>query len=401
MVACKPEDNDITGAHTIRFIAAWGDSQVFQYHGAVNRFTVEFNPVDGPNQIPELPDDVERFHVTLMPMELPPYRDVYICRGQSFPTDRRYHILVSEVLTYSISPATYHHALLFQCPNGLPPDWQDPNYQGDCPVVTLACWLYFTGWATGQAPLYYMNGLPVGAGDNACKAFLFQGHIDHPTMTPGIEEPGWGMVFTITPTLTPVESGTFGMYSGVPLGGIPPGISSFVVQSECSSRIMANAFPQGVWITHVTPHMHGAGVSHELELLRQDRDGNWYEHAKLWSQDAWDNNWQGNRFLKEPGIWVEPGDRLRVRCEFTTLNRTIPTGNGESFEDEMCINYISYWPRQDISICAEFPPTAITYPDMSGPQISFSDVPPYLFPIGEPEYTPLPPPPNNCANKTK
>ena len=147
--------------------------------------------------------------------------------------------------------------------------------------------------------------------------------------------------------------------------------------------------------------MHGVGVSHYLELLRERPDGMW-DTIELWSQNAWDNNWQGNRFLRSPGIWVEPGMRLRVRCEYNTMNRTAPTGNGESFEDEMCINYISYWPRQDISICAEFPPTSLTHPEMSGPQISFSDVPPYLFPIGAlDDMIPLPPPPQNCANATK
>jgi hypothetical protein len=302
---------------------------------------------------------------------------------------------------FDIKPATYHHALLFNCPGGLNREWEDPNYQGECGVLYLPCSIYFTGWASGQAPLYYHEGLPIGAGEGAAKEFLFQSHIDNPESSSGIFDQGWGLRFTYTPTLTEVESGTFGLYSGVPLGGIPGGIAEFRVMSECTGRMTESAFPDGIYITAVTPHMHGIGIDSSMEVLREDTRGNWVEALKPWTQTHWDNNWQGNRFLSYPGVKILPGDRLRIRCGFNTSNRTQETRNGEGFEDEMCIVYVSYYPREHISICAEFPPTSTTHPDMSGPGITFADVPPYFFPIGPEEYTPLPPPPNNCnASRT-
>jgi len=399
MIGCKPDDVDIVASHTMRMIAAYGDSQSFVYHGASNRFTVEINAVDGPIVPPELPDDATDLPITLNPMVLPDYRDVYFCRGHRFPSDRRYHILVSEALMYDIAPATYHHALLFSCPGGLPPAWEDGENDVCGVIPALACSIYFTGWATGQSALYYLEGLPIG--QDATIDFLFQGHIDNPYSTPGIYEPGWGMNFIISPTLTDIESGTFGLYSGVPMGGIPPGIESFVVQSECTGRMTESAFPDGFWITAVTPHMHGIGQAHEIEVLRDDGNGGWYQAMVIFSQDAWDNNWQGNRFLRHPGVFIQGGDRLRIRCQFNTMNRTVETRNGEGFEDEMCINYISYYPRTQISICAEFPPSSPSHPDMSGPGLTFSDVPPFFWPIGPAEFVPLPDPPNNCNNSSR
>jgi len=398
MIGCKPDDVDIVGDHTTRMIMAYGDTQSFVYHGASNRFTVEINAVEGPITPPDLPDDAFELPITLNAMEIPAYRDVYFCKGHRFPSDKRYHILVSEAIMFNIAPATYHHSLLFSCPGGLPPSWEDGENDVCGVIPALACSIYFTGWATGQSALYYTEGLPVGAGEGAVVDFLFQGHIDNPYLTPGIYEPGWGLMFTLTETLLPIESGTFGLYSGVPLGGIPAGIQSFVVQSECTGRMTANAFPEGMWITAVTPHMHGIGVSHEIEVLRENEDGEWYQAMVIWTQRSWDNNWQGNRFLRHPGVFIEPGDRLRIRCEFNTMNRTQETRNGEGFEDEMCINYISYYPRTQISICAEFPPTAISHPEMSGPGLTFSDVAPFFFPIGPAEFIPLPQEPNNCNN---
>jgi len=295
--------------------------------------------------------------------------------------------------------------IVFGCVRSLPRPYDDPDYQGECAVVpALQCSFFFTGWAIGQGPIYWYDPAPIGAGEGAVKDFLLQAHIDNPNSDSGLKEPGWGLFFWYTPTTTATESGAFGLYSGVPLGGMPPGVAEFSVQSECASRMTKSAFREGVYISSVTPHGHALLKSTSLELLRERPDGTWYEHAKVWQQDHWDANWQGYRALTYPGVWMEPGDRLIVKCTFDTSNVTDYVRNGEGFEDEMCIAYISYFPRESITICAEFPPTVLPpYERMSGVGLSFADVPPFFFPVNRrDEHEPLPPPLNVCSsNRTR
>ena len=42
VVGCKPEDQDISELHTQRFVAAWGASMQFTYHGDQDRTTSFF-----------------------------------------------------------------------------------------------------------------------------------------------------------------------------------------------------------------------------------------------------------------------------------------------------------------------------------------------------------------------
>jgi hypothetical protein len=388
-------------------MGAWGATQTFAQHSSSDRFTTEINAIIGPITYPPPPPDSFVINITLPAHNLPTYRDVYYCNGHIFPQDRRYHIILSETIMYDIYPAAYHHYLMFGCPNGLPREYEDPNYIQDCPVIPHpSCIKFFNGWALGQSALHFEHGMPIGAGEGAAKEFLFQSHIDNVYEQP-IFEPGWGCKLTVTPTLTELESGAFGMYSGVPLGGMPYGVEHFEVQSECASRMMQSAFPKTVHFTSVMPHMHGLGTSAHLQILRGRRwplDAEWEEVPGGYAQTHWDGNWQGNRYFLNGGLEVQPGDRLRIRCSYNTMNRTRDIGNGEGYEDEMCIGYIIYYPLgRDITICAEFPPTVLPpHEHMSGIGMTFADVPPFFWPLprdDEDDIILLPPPANFCNAK--
>jgi len=338
---------------------------------------------------------------------------VYECNGHAFPNDRRYHLIRQNTIVYNLAPASYHHYLMFGCPGGLPSEYDDPNYYQDCPVIPHPrCIQFFSGWAIGQKDYWLEHGYPVGdqGREGAAVAFLFQSHIDNPTEQ-RIEEPGWGASLIITSTLTPIESGAFGMYGGVPLGGMPAGVESYTTRSECSSRMMSSVFPQTIYISTVTPHAHGLASGMKSQILRGrkwPRDSEWEEVGPLFEQTHWDGNWQGFRFMLHPqsegrGFEVQPGDRLRIQCRYNTMNRTNPIRNGEGYEDEMCIHYITYWPRnREITICAEFPPEVLPpYERDSGIGMTFADAPPFFWPVPrDPEtITELPPPASICSTR--
>jgi len=424
LVGCKPDDQDFKQFETMRMIGAWGSTQSFYQHSIYDRFSFEINAVIGPIDYPPLPPNHIVFNVTLPARQLPAYRDVYECNGHEFPNDRRYHMIYSEAILYDLAPASYHHFLMFGCPRGLPNEYNDPNFVQDCPVIPHpSCIQFFNGWAIGQKSLYMDHGYPVGddGRDGAALAFLFQSHIDNPSEQ-RITEPGWGATLIITATLTELESGAFGMYGGVPMGGMPEREESFTTRSECPSRMMSSVFPQTIYLHSVTPHAHALATGMKTQILRGrkwPRDSEWYEvgtdgddNGPAFEQTLWDGNWQGFRFFLHPqrvdgvdgrGFEVQSGDRLRISCRYNTMNKTTPTRNGEGYEDEMCIHYIIYWPRgREVTICAEFPPEVLPPNErMSGIGVAFADAAPYFWAIPrDPEtITELDAPRQVCSSK--
>jgi len=405
LIGCKPEDIDIVEEYALRMIGAWGNTSAWGYHGTANKFFTEIWTFEGPYVPPTFPPGTQlhEFNLTLAPMNLPAEQDAYWCRGYELPgvsfPQTRYHIVIQDVLMFpqNIGTATYHHYIFFECPNGLPREYEDDENHECAVVPSPSCIVFYLGWAAGQGPLYFEHGLPIGAGEGAAKWGLIQSHIDNPDWRVNQpREPGWGAVITYTPNLTPIESGVFGLYGGVPLGGMPDGIAEYHTRAECPQRMIESAFGrEGMYITSASPHMHGLGTYAKLELLRE-QGSTWVEPYVIWEQTAWDNNWQGVRIFGGDGFQVLPTDRLRCHCKYDTRNRTEPIRNGEGFDDEMCICYINYYPRKSISICAEFPPSVPSHPQDSGIGLSFADVAPFFWPIGPENYIPAPPPPNYC-----
>jgi len=355
-----------------------------------NRATREFSIADGLYEPLPLPPDAQIYDMRMLPQYLPKYRDVYHCRGFTYPSDRRYHIIRAVPLLYDISPASYHHLLVFECPRGFPGEYGDPDYQAECPVIP-PCSTYRLGWALGAETLYFDKfGGPIGDGPGAAVHVLQQSHIDNPYSQTDLYERGWGFRFWYTATLRDIEGGSFGFYSGTPLVGIPPGEPDFPVMSECTGETTAKAFTSDIYIDSVFTHMHDVGKSSKLEVLRENEEGEWIQLPHAWDMNHYDANWQGSRHMRDPGYLVKPGDKLRQHCSWNTTLRDQPTRNGEGYDDEMCISYVVYYPfdanHRPLSICAEFPP---------GIGITFSD---FGFDIIRSyEYEPWTPPPDTCS----
>lgn len=108
---------------------------------------------------------------------------------------------------------------------------------------------------------------------------------------------------------------------------LPPGLAELEVSRE---HELAGGLQQ---LVGVRVHMHTAGTSARLELLR---DGD--THCLL-DIPRWDFEWQLFYFLQHP-LATQPGDRLRLTCRYDTRGRTEVTRWGASTDAEMCIGYV-------------------------------------------------------------
>eukprot|EP00300_Choanocystis_sp_HF-7_P042367 c9125_g1_i1.p1 GENE.c9125_g1_i1~~c9125_g1_i1.p1 ORF type:complete len:421 (-),score=15.91 c9125_g1_i1:46-1308(-) len=340
----------------MRFIYAFGTTQDFIYHGST-RGTVQFSTVHGiggvPGEFCPLEDGtivIESLITDSERWELPAYRDVYMCRLYDFPNDRRYHMVQLEAVTFNIYPATYHHAIIYDCPLGVT-EGQREEWSTIRPCISAGgisgCRRFWTGWAAGQMPWCSAAtavGQAVGQGDLTVVTGLLETHIDNPYSTAGLYDDGWGLRMWLTPDLYGyADQLVFGFYLGFPQGGIPPLRDSFVMASAWGGGCTTGMPEGGIYITSITPHMHG--LAHRTQVLLIPAS-NPNTTIVLYNQNTWDFNWQGPRMLpwdeSLEGYNMLPGDTMIFSCDFDTSNKSTPTFFGEGYEDEMCIAFISW-----------------------------------------------------------
>jgi mono/diheme cytochrome c family protein len=115
---------------------------------------------------------------------------------------------------------------------------------------------------------------------------------------------------------------------------IPPGMESYVYQwddrlSNYSSRI---AGWNQVEILGLLPHMHELGTRMQADFIRA---GTGEETCGIYV-DRWDFAWQQAFMYEEPFI-LDPGDSIRVTCDWDSSDRTSPTTPGLGTQNEMCL----------------------------------------------------------------
>jgi len=296
---------------------------------------------------------------------------------------------------YDIAPATYHHVIMFECPNGIPDDWADEKMR-PCPFVggIFGCSRFWMGWAIGQGPVRFNEMHPplaMGAGEGAVRHILLETHIDNPTHSNEIIDYGWGFRIWYTDRLMDTESAVIGLYAFIPWVGLPPGKERYEIEGWCAAGCTEPLPTGGINIYAVAPHMHAAGWEAWVTLVR---DGIAIE--EVYRMRAWDANWQGPRFRSEDKfVNVQPGDTLIANCAYNTVGREERTHFGEGYMDEMCMMYINYYPRTDLVSCVEFPGRGEEVPRDFG-TISFCSWSPWYALEDDRNFLPIREEPPNC-----
>ena len=127
---------------------------------------------------------------------------------------------------------------------------------------------------------------------------------------------------------------------------IPPQQSVFDVSGFCTAECTRAALPPyGITIFASQLHTHLTGtrvwtqhVRGGVELPEVNRDNHYSPH------------YQEIRKLKK-SVTVFPGDVLINTCRYVTTNRTNMTLGGYAISDEMCVNYIHYYPKTNLEVC--------------------------------------------------
>jgi len=115
---------------------------------------------------------------------------------------------------------------------------------------------------------------------------------------------------------------------------------------QCTSKFTA---PLNVFASFL--HMHGIGKQIWTTQYRNDEFVRTVNRAEFYSYD-----FQQQTKLN---LTILPGDLLSVHCIFDSSSKTEPTRFGLASSDEMCMDFLSYYPKmrinnQDFAYCGYY-----------------------------------------------
>ncbi|XP_055516298.1 LOW QUALITY PROTEIN: dopamine beta-hydroxylase [Leucoraja erinacea] len=299
---------------------------------------------------PALPTDVKVLEVLAPNVTIPDQETTYWCHISHLPGNLPpHHIVMYEPVITKGNEAIVHHMEVFQCAALID---QIPAYNGPCdskmkPAKLNNCRHVLAAWAMGAQAFYYPKdaGILIG-GTNSSKYLRLEVHYHNPLKLSGrLDHSGIRLLYT--PTLRKFNAGI--MELGLvytPIMAIPPAEPSFVLTGYCTAKCTEHTLPRsGIQIFASQLHTHLAGMKVKTVLVK---DG--VEVDIVNADEHFSTHFQEIRMLQRE-VTVLPGDVLITSCTYNTEGRSYATVGGLGINEEMCVNYLHYYPLTQLELC--------------------------------------------------
>lgn len=245
--------------------------------------------------------------------------DQYVCYGVDIELKKKRH--VTAFAPRIDNKDIVHHILLFQTTTA---ESADPHF---CAAFGSGVWKLMAGWAPGANNLELPPeaGFPEEVGKTH---WVLQIHYNTTKSKTGTDTSGYELC--TTETLRPNDAGVIGV--GSMNFRIPPRSTHTI---RCDYRLTDDF--KNVTLFNAWPHMHTYGSAMSTERLV---NGSGTPEPVLNQQ-----NFSFEAQLNFPiATHVAPNDVLRTRCTWkNTSDQTV--GFGEETGDEMCYDFLSYYPN--------------------------------------------------------
>ncbi|XP_017887322.1 tyramine beta-hydroxylase [Ceratina calcarata] len=301
---------------------------------------------------PAFPSNAWQLEVMADRVKVPNKETTYWCRVQKLPPvlAQKHHILQFGPIIQTGNDHLVHHMEVFHCAG--PPSLQVPMYDGPCdaanrPDKTQICKKVLAAWAMGADAFVYPEeaGLSIG-GKDFNPYVMLEVHYNNPELQGGNIDSS-GIRFILTKSLRKYDAGV------IELGleytdkmAIPPQQEAFTLSGHCIQECTGVGLPQhGIHVFASQLHTHLTGTR---VVTRHIRDGE--ELPMLNYDNHYSTHFQEIRLLPKPVV-ILPGDSLITTCTYNTVNRENVTLGGFAISDEMCVNYIHYYPNARLEVC--------------------------------------------------
>jgi len=255
----------------------------------------------------------------------------YFCAGFSLtsPAGKAHAIAFEPIID---KKTVVHHLLIYTCSSPV------PTTPYECSSMSSQCDNILYAWAIG-GPAF---NVPVEAGfpfgETAAQSISLQIHYDNSAHAGGLVDTS-GVAVYHTNTLRANDAAFLKV--GHPTASIrlPPGADAYTIGGTCSSEDTSRipipevtAFASGI-------HMHIRGRKLWTDLKR---NGDFV--TKVGEDLFYDFNFQQMKLLT-PFVIIKKGDELVTTCVYNTSQETAVVVGGEATTEEMCYNFIAYYPK--------------------------------------------------------
>eukprot|EP00069_Balaena_mysticetus_P010899 bmy_20870T0 len=263
--------------------------------------------------------------------------------------DPKDYLIEYEPIVTEGNEALVHHMEVFQCAAEFE---SFPHFSGPCdskmkPERLNYCRHVLAAWALGAKAFYYPEEAGLAFGGPGSSRFLrLEVHYHNPLMIKGRRDSS-GIRLYYTATLRRFDAGI--MELGLvytPVMAVPPQETAFVLTGYCTDKCTQLALPpSGIHIFASQLHTHLTGRKVVTVLARDGR-----EKEVVNRDDHYSPHFQEIRMLKKV-VSVHPGDVLITSCTYNTGDRTLATVGGFGILEEMCVNYVHYYPLTQLELC--------------------------------------------------
>ncbi|XP_026762021.2 tyramine beta-hydroxylase [Galleria mellonella] len=294
-----------------------------------------------------------QLHITNNNLKVPSTDTTYWCKVVKLPdfiTQTPHHIIQFQSTITRGNEGLVHHMELFYC--DADPSLDIPVYEGNCfasnrPEITKTCSKVKAAWAMGAPPFVYPEeaGLPLGGPKNN-KYVMLEVHYNNPEMRKDWVDSS-GITIHVTANKRRYDAAI--MELGLEYTdkmAIPGGQKAFPLSGYCIPQCTGVGIPEhGIIVFGSQLHTHLTGIAvwtrhsrHGVELPLLNKDMHYSTH------------FQEIRILHKP-VQILPGDFLETTCLYNTEDKENATIGGHAITDEMCVNYIHYYPATDLEVC--------------------------------------------------
>ncbi|CAJ0578113.1 unnamed protein product, partial [Mesorhabditis spiculigera] len=296
--------------------------------------------------VPEITDNsVSTFEITAKNEET-----TYWCIIQKMPAElqrQKHHAIRLEPIIQAGNEHLVHHMEIFHC---LSPKTVD--FTGECrdkkrrPDFAKSCSQVIAAWAKGAEAIVYPpeTGLPMG-GPDTVPYIMVEIHYNNELRTAGVIDSS-GFAFTVTSELRQFDAGVLEVgliYSDVM--SIPPGQSAFPLTGICPTSCTKRFPDDGINVFGTQLHAHLTGRKLWTSIYRKG-----LKIGELNRDNHFSPHWQ-HIIRLDPPVNIKKGDVLMTTCVHNTIQRAGMTFGGYEITNEMCVNYIHYYPVADIEVC--------------------------------------------------
>ncbi|KAL3315669.1 hypothetical protein Ciccas_005697 [Cichlidogyrus casuarinus] len=297
-------------------------------------------------------DDVLVFEMTVDNVMIPNVETTYWCKRATLPPlSKKMHIIRYEPVIPKGSVGLVHHMEVFRCKldssGQLPPQYNNPCNSETKPMGLTKCREVIGAWAMGATGLDLPSKAGIALNEGEENSYVvIEIHYNNPGLKQGVIDSS-GIRFYATENLREHDAAVMELglnYS--PGNSIPPGQAYFANTGYCDGSCTKMAVPkEGITVFASQLHTHTTGI--QVSTYHVDSHG--VKLANLNEDTEYSPHFQEIRRIRP--VVVKPGDTLITECIHNTEGKTHAYLGGISISDEMCLNYIFYYPKIDLELC--------------------------------------------------